>query len=459
MLVSSCIGCVYQGVPPSELGKTAYKHFEKCLDHALVTSGAPLRDDSLKNDDVIVFATHCLNRNVQLVTAMAVNVCLWWPLRRHWRLVITTFGADTELVMQLREMLSLAIDIGVVVLTSGGDFGVHCSSTRQETAKPAWMPRLPQEALPGGEVSALSMPKMRYWHACVAKNTSHMASIFCFGTDVCLVNLDCDQVVPLEYVHGLLKLWHDTGRSFKGFCVKCKNCHSSLTGRFACRASDWLELGGYDEVDTPPSGGQDVDMRSRIELLANQSNPLFAKKRWTLDGEDICGGSLPNDFVDVRSERTTAKIANCDPAVLQTYAQKAPHKVWATMNNDGWNATFGPRLKQQILVRNEVIYQEKCNLGAWNVVVNWRQLPEHQADEYSRLTSRSRAPTSTALWLAEGDEGSLPQSSNAGHAIDGGSFHGYGVEVIIVPGNDLAYRNRTENTCLGEPHMLAPLPC
>ena len=50
----------------------------------------------------LVFCVTCLKREEQLVTAMVLNVSLWWSLRNYWRLVIVTFADDEDLQCELQ---------------------------------------------------------------------------------------------------------------------------------------------------------------------------------------------------------------------------------------------------------------------------------------------------------------------------------------------------------------------
>ena len=237
-----------QAAPILDEGITGKKRYIELLDHALVCQ--EIRSDPLIHKEAVVcFCVTVLNRDDQVLTAALVNCCLWWPLRRHWRMTIVTFGHDEELQNHLREVLALPIEVGCVTLASGGDSGKRLVQTQDKPDKPSWMPKLPEEALPAGSEGTsniLGMPLMQYWHASVAKNTAHVAALHAHG-QCCLVSLDCDQLVPLEYVSSLLRLYtehHDE----KGFIVKCYRTAGSLTGRIAYRSQDFFELNGYDDV-------------------------------------------------------------------------------------------------------------------------------------------------------------------------------------------------------------------
>ena len=82
---------------------------------------------------------------------------------------------------------------------------------------------------------------------------------------------------------------------------------------------DFRHLGGYDKWEMPPSGGQDVDLRMRLHHYAADTRSRIPKAARYIDGVEVCGDGLPNDFSDTRHRfcRGYAKVANCDPQALQ----------------------------------------------------------------------------------------------------------------------------------------------
>ena len=110
-----------------------------------------------------------------------------------------------------------------------------------------------------------------------------------------------------------------------------------------------MRLGGYDQDGTPPSGGQDVDWRMRPGLFASQ--PHYQSKKQCqnqVDGEDVLGGALPNDFTNLARahDRGHAKTVNVSPEDQEKYQPSKREKSWwAQMNEQGWADTFLPRLK------------------------------------------------------------------------------------------------------------------
>ena len=156
-----------------------------------------------------------------------------------------TFGDDDDVSTRLATHLALPIDLGLVVLCSGGTRGKAIAATKAyDNFRPTWMPALPFEALPdgGGVGDPQGMPLLKYWHASIAKNTAHIAAVQSFGRDTLLVNLDGDQLVPPEFVESCATAF-SRSRDMEGLLVACKGCHGPLTGRLGYRADDFCFLG------------------------------------------------------------------------------------------------------------------------------------------------------------------------------------------------------------------------
>ena len=403
----------------------------------------------------VVFCTTALKRDDQVLTAMLINCCLWWHLRSFWKLVIVTFGDDNILQAHLRQALSVCIEVGCVILCSGGSKGLDVAkSTTEHLDMPSWMPRLPCEALPGGSLafsSTLSMPLLQYWHASVAKNTSHMAALYTCGETCCLVNLDCDQLVPPEYVSAVIELWKKHANT-PGFCGKCHKTDGPLTGRLVCRAADFIYLQGYDEDGTPPSGGQDVDLRSRLGFLGEKFGKSVKDSQIEIPGKDICGCALPNDFQNTAAahDRGWAKVKNCSQADLDSWGKGlSSDKYWIAMNDKGWKTIYKPRLqkKQNGMVRNEEIFKQKIHLGAWFLVTSRRTRGKLIAAEVPRPPGLSE---SLVTMQVDDDVVMEPERMpSVQEAIDLGRATGLGITVVVVPAKELMYLRKTYFTHLG----------
>ena len=83
-------------------------------------------------DVCIVFCVTCMRREDQLLTAMMLNLSLWWSLRRYWRLVILTFSEDEDVQRELQRLMKLPIETGNVVLCSGGESGRQLAAQKKD---------------------------------------------------------------------------------------------------------------------------------------------------------------------------------------------------------------------------------------------------------------------------------------------------------------------------------------
>jgi hypothetical protein len=361
------------------------------LDTAEFTLSMQRRPEYDSKDLLIVFCVTCLKRADQLMCAMLVNVSLWWSLRKYWRLVIVTFAEDEELQGQLQKSLRLPIETGNVVLASAGKAGLTLSQCGKSTDRPLWMPAAPSgldlAAEPGHSVQA--MPYLHYWHASVAKNSSHMAAMFAF-TDhrCCLINLDCDQLVPLEYLSAALKAC-DQNYDVRGFCLSCAP-NGFLTGSLGYRSKDFMAVGGYDEAG-PPSSGQDVDIRKRMDALSELFDGDVSKTHVLLNGKDTCGIALPNDFANISlvHDRGFSKVKNCDPAILHNLSTDDQEKLWDKMREKEmlyWKKVWSKDVKK----RNTSLGGLKHTIGTWWVVTARRIIPPEDLlldREFSGLAS------------------------------------------------------------------------
>lgn len=170
-----------------------------------MTLGELTVDTELEESERIVFCITCLKRDPQLLSALAINCVLWWPMRKYWRIALCTFGDDETLCCELKDQFKLMIELGLLVIASGGAHERSCTA-RGQAEKPAWMPEKPQEALHGGSTGMIGMPLLQYWHASQAKNAAHQLANHAFGSNCCWVSFDCDQIAPIDYLISCLKL-------------------------------------------------------------------------------------------------------------------------------------------------------------------------------------------------------------------------------------------------------------
>jgi len=407
-------------------------------------------DRELDDDTRVVFCIPCLKRDQQLLAALAINCVLWWPMRKYWRIAVCTFGADVWLCVELKENFTFMIELGLLVIASGGAHG-KARMAEGSCEKPSWMPDVSHEALPGDTSGILGMPELIYWHASLAKNAAHQLANHAFGENCCWVNLDCDQICPLDYVCATLKLYAKH-RNVQGMTITC-DVHAQMTGRIACRGEDWLHLGGYDEDGTPPSGGQDVDLRVRLGQLA-MATPGMTKKqhRFQVSGTDVVGGALANDFENTthKHDRSTAKTANVSPQDRERYkAAIGKTSLWSSMNDIGWRDAFKPRQQRKEFIRNTEMMKRKISLGVWFAVV--ARTPRMDDNHFIKgvpphaACARMEADSDEDDWLYPGgSELSIPRVEKPLGVPAPTS-----VEMLVVGAAELYQLNKTQNTPLG----------
>jgi len=249
-------------------------------------------DDQLK-DDLMDFAhgqesmskkslamcTATMNRVWQLRTALPITLAHCWR-HRHWtKIHVVDFGSDDGTLCFLMQECRAAIDAGLLLV-------YRC--------------------------------EQKYWHASVAKNTSHMVA----AADI-LVNVDGDNIIgqdfPLEVVRNF--------RNGKRGPVQYKDGDGTC-GRIAYRRSDFLWLRGYDEERAYPMGAQDVDIYLRVASLpGSQKMQRGDRSTWSQ--------AVRNTLSE--------KVANCNHSVKKL--------TWEEMNQINWKL-FEDRRNAGLLRRN-----------------------------------------------------------------------------------------------------------
>ena len=396
----------------------------------------------------VTLCVTCMRRELQLMAAMAINVCLWWSLRKYWRLVIVTFCEDQDLQTNLAELLAVPIASGNVVLASGGTAGEYISRSPGPTDRPTWMPRMPKPPVDPCCGNPSSMPKLEFWHASVAKNTSHMVGMFAFpNLDNMLINLDCDQLVPLEYIHSAL-IAFGKGRAVPGFCLKCTDVTGPLTGRLGYRQKDSWDMQGYDEIYWIPSSGQDIDMRDRLWMMAKLHHQTRLQSCGEIRGSDICGQAFPNDFTDTRPkhDRGYSKVVNCDPAIMQKFGTNHD-KLWSNMATKG-NVYWKEQKDQNLIIRNSTVTETKAAIGSWWVLTHRKVARERDWRE------GSLPPVPDLTVPSEQDDDMEDTPSPRAEPVMSSVIHpfvaeGLSFEVLVVGAAELWYKFKTQQSCLG----------
>ena len=321
--------------------------------------------ESLHLDRKFAYCVTCMNRGQQALTALLLNAVALWPFRNEVRIAVLLFGADCATYAILHAQLWPAIQIGMIFLGSGGERGRMYASTHGVDAHD-WMPGLPDEDVPAGR---LGVPCLKYWHASTAKNASHMLAMHALQGQISyMCTLDCDNVVTYEFMKQAAATLN-TRRSVRGLCLSCKgDLGPGLTGRLTFAPQDFWFVGGYDQ-DSPPSGGQDVDLRERLFLLAQVHASADRKlQQPVMLGWKVCGCALANDFADIstKHDRGFAKVANCDPQILARYVK--PEKTWSKMNAQGCEA-FREKRKDKSFRRNVKDNIQQV-MGCWYTLID-----------------------------------------------------------------------------------------
>lgn len=200
----------------------------------------------------VAFCISTYRRTEQVTSALPLNVVECWPFRHRVGFVLVDFNEAeedrAEIQKRLRERCPAALETGLL----------------------RYFELAPKTTQWNG------------WHASVAKNTTHMAAIALYGRDVCLVNLDGDNLLTRQFLEHILMhapamRWgaggvSSTGGSSAGGVspaggpdprpalagISYKHPKvSSTTGRIALGGETFLALRGYRE-DFLPMGFQDV---------------------------------------------------------------------------------------------------------------------------------------------------------------------------------------------------------
>lgn len=231
-----------------------------------------------------------MNRLWQLRRALPLNLLHCWPHRKWVRIHVVDFGS---------------------------------TDTTQE-----WLLRRCQAAIDCGLLVVYASDQLPFWHASVAKNTSHMVA-----TEDILVNLDGDNLIgpgfPIDVVKHFFEYGH-TGLQYHDMEGTC--------GRIACYRTHFHMLRGYDE-DSLPMGAQDVDLVHRLKEFP------FGNFRRLRTGR--FSQAIPNT--------RDLKVCMCEPVF---------GRRWGRM--DVLNRTmFKERRDAGMLVRN--LHKTNIGVKAWRV--------------------------------------------------------------------------------------------
>lgn len=120
--------------------------------------------------------------------------------------------------------------------------------------------------------------KLKYWHASIAKNTSHL-----LASGNIVVNLDCDNFIGENGGDILLEQFKNKGKNII-ISQSSEISGSGTAGRISLSKENFLKLGGYNE-QFYPMGYQDTDLVKRATKLhikfvhLNKNNVAIANSK------------------------------------------------------------------------------------------------------------------------------------------------------------------------------------
>lgn len=115
-----------------------------------------------------------------------------------------------------------------------------------------------EEEILSGKLKYNYIDKVKYWHASICKNMTHMKA-----NGKYIVNLDCDNFIGLHSDELLIDTFKEYGDNI--IISQTNNIMSSGNGgRITISKEKFIELGGYDE-SFYPMGYQDYDLIERAK--------------------------------------------------------------------------------------------------------------------------------------------------------------------------------------------------
>ena len=231
------------------------------VERVKLTHVTELADPSVK----VAFCTTALRRPT-VAMALIINLSLTWHRRDNITWHVVDFNEDMELTETLTKVLEAAIRCGHLKLYRSSE--------------------------------------LKYWHACIAKNTAHMVVDESFDV---LCNVDGDNLLTLGFVEHCLTM---AGRMKSGE-VGCTHFYGSgeagTYGRIMITRNLFHKLGGYDE-EFHPVGCQDTDLIYRVLCCKNVGTIV----RVCINNQ--VGTSIDNRPGATWSDCIKEKVSNTDPS-------------------------------------------------------------------------------------------------------------------------------------------------
>ena len=141
-----------------------------------------------------------------------------------------------------------------------------------------------EPAIRCGHLNLYRSKDLRYWHACIAKNTAHNIPDASYHV---LCNVDGDNLLTLDFVEQCLTI----GARIKADKVACAQFYASneagTYGHIMIQRDMFHKLGGYDE-SFHPVGCQDRDLIYRVLACANVGTTI------RVDDNRMVGTSIDN---------------------------------------------------------------------------------------------------------------------------------------------------------------------
>ncbi len=237
----------------------------------------------------VSFVTTCFRRRWQLQQVLLFNIVAAWPWRSCVRFFAVIFDEPDEAAETVR-----------------------------------WIMHYAKAAVDLGMLTVCLAKGMPFWHACIAKNTSHRAAIE-LRDDIPLeqhfvVNVDGDNAFSDTFVPSVMREVAKGYQASRNHICCWHGQDAGCTGRQGYWADLFKRLHGFDE-SLLPSGYQEVDLCDRAKLLEGGRANV---RRFAASA----GFSVLNDPAATKRKSAT-KIMHVDPSLGLTWGKMNERNVTA----------------------------------------------------------------------------------------------------------------------------------